>query len=156
MKIVEEKLEIMMKIAEKSLFIPYIWGGQSPLIGFDCSGLVIECLRSIGVISLKADFTANKLYEMFSKYVKTQEPERGDLIFWFIDSKRDEFRVRHVEICVGANLSIGASGGNSQTRSLSNATLHEAYVKIRPIKTRGDNFIIIDTPQIIRNIYNVK
>ena len=31
---------------------PYVWGGDDPS-GFDCSGFVIECLKSAGLLNLK-------------------------------------------------------------------------------------------------------
>jgi len=28
----------------------YLWGGDDPLAGFDCSGFVIEILKSVGIL----------------------------------------------------------------------------------------------------------
>jgi len=152
-----EKLDVMMYIVERSLFLPYIWGGQTPLLGFDCSGLVVECLRSIGVIHSKSDFTANGLFKLCEQYVKSQDPQRGDLIFWYIGDKGEkELRIKHVEICFSPGLSIGASGGNSQTRTLTNAAQHDAYVKIRPFKPRGTNILYVDIYKVIENITDAK
>lgn len=47
---------------------PYIWGGDDPS-GFDCSGFVIECLKSVGLLSENEDFTADGLYRKFSDLV---------------------------------------------------------------------------------------
>lgn len=44
---------------------PYIWGGDDPS-GFDCSGFVIECLKSVGLLSEKEDYTADGLYHLFN------------------------------------------------------------------------------------------
>jgi cell wall-associated NlpC family hydrolase len=36
-------------IAEAQVGKPYVWGGDSPQTGFDCSGLVYWCLHAIGL-----------------------------------------------------------------------------------------------------------
>jgi len=39
---------------------PYVWGGDDPS-GFDCSGFVIECLKSAGILNEREDYTAESL-----------------------------------------------------------------------------------------------
>jgi len=106
----------------------YKWGGDDPS-GFDCSGFVIEILKSVGVLPRKGDWTAEGLYGKFINY-KVKTPEAGCLVFWWDKNGR---KVIHVEFCIDENRTIGASGGGSYTLDLENAIKHNAFIKIRPI-----------------------
>jgi len=60
----------------------YKWGGDDPS-GFDCSGLVIEVLKSVGVLPRVGDWTADDLYRRFEEH-KVKTPEAGCLAFWWL------------------------------------------------------------------------
>jgi D-gamma-glutamyl-meso-diaminopimelic acid endopeptidase CwlS len=110
----------------------YIWGGDDPF-GFDCSGFVIECLKAIGKLPRKGDWTANGLSKMFKPALS---PYRGDLVFW----SNGQGRVIHVEILINSELSIGASGGGSKTTTIAKAIQHNAFIKMRPITIIHRNY----------------
>lgn len=106
---------------------PYRWGGDDPS-GFDCSGFVLECLKSAGLIGEKEDFTANQLLARYSaSHIESARP--GALQFLCDDSGR----AYHVVICLDQHFQIGASGGGSRTLSTPDAWRQNAYIKIRPI-----------------------
>ena len=93
---------------------PYIWGGDDPA-GIDCSGFVIECLKSSGKLPHSFDETADGLYvkykplAVFGGAMATFIPENikpGCLIFWLAGSK-----AQHVELCINSWQCVGASGG---------------------------------------------
>jgi hypothetical protein len=44
------------------LGLPYRWGGDDPIQGFDCSGLIVEVLQAVGLLPHGSDLTANGLY----------------------------------------------------------------------------------------------
>ena len=119
---------------------PYIWGGDDPMAGFDCSGLVIEVLQSVGMIKRGLDYTAAGLQSIFSDRV-VDHPKEGCLVFWY-DSHGG--KIIHVEMCVDKYYVVGASGGGRATDSLQDAINQNAYVKMNPINYRGSNYIIAD------------
>ena len=109
----------------------YSWGGDDPS-GFDCSGLVIECLKSVGCLPRHGDWTAAGLSKTFQQ---VNGPLPGDLVFW----QNGNGKIIHVEIVVDSEhkLSIGASGGGSRTKTRQDAIRHNAFIKIRPYKSRA-------------------
>jgi cell wall-associated NlpC family hydrolase len=119
------KLQIANKIAWESVGTFYRWGGDDPS-GFDCSGLIVEILKSVGLIGRDTDYTANGLSKMFTE---VGNPSNGCLIFWGNGSK-----ITHVEFCIDEFHTIGASGGGSKTITQQDAIDQNAYIKVRPIR----------------------
>jgi cell wall-associated NlpC family hydrolase len=118
--------------------IPYKWGGDNPS-GFDCSGFVIECLRSAGLIDDRLDFTADGLLVRFSD-AEIAEPRRGALMF----VANEQGQACHVAICLDEHFQIAASGGNHDTLTVADAWRDRAWVKIRPIPANHLRLKFID------------
>jgi len=121
------------------LGLPYRWGGDDPMAGFDCSGLVVEVLQGVGLLPHKSDYTAGGLYEKF----KSNEVVRGCagcLCLWF--NTLGEFT--HVEMMVDDYHTIGASGGGGGTTSGQAAIDQNAFIKMRPLGYRGTNYKLVD------------
>ena len=116
----------LCRLAESLLWTPYRWGGDDPS-GFDCSGLVVELLKSVGIVAA-GDWTADGLMQMFPPCA--DGPQDGDLVFF-----GQENVATHVEVVWSSTLglSIGASGGGSKTQSTQDAWDQNAYIKVRPI-----------------------
>lgn len=123
--------KIALQIAWTYLGTPYQWGGDDPMAGFDCSGYVIEVLKSVGILPRKGDWTAQNLWERF-KDKRIVTPHEGCLVFW----ENHSGRAIHVELCLNDTLSIGASGGGSKTQDLQDAIDQNAYIKVRPFRQR--------------------
>jgi hypothetical protein len=139
MKLSLDSREIATKIAWRYVGVPYKWGGDDPMAGFDCSGLCIEILKSVGVLPRKGDWTADKLHRIFEDRV-VQDPFEGCLAFWL----NDNGNAVHVEYCISETLTIGASGGGSKTTTEAEAVAANAFIKVRPLTSRPGRFVVVD------------
>ncbi len=68
----------VVAIALQYLGVPYVWGGESPAMGFDCSGLVAFVYAQVGVI-LPHNAAAQYSYGV---PVSRDQLEPGDLVFF--------------------------------------------------------------------------
>lgn len=128
----DEELTIFREVALSHLGEPYVWGGDNPLEGFDCSGYAIECLKSVGRLPLAGDWRARDLQARFST---TDIVQLGVLVFWGSPA-------HHMEVCLNDRVSIGAAGGTSHTTDRAAAIRDDAYIRIRPFRSRGPvNFV---------------
>ena len=107
---------------------PYVWGGDDPS-GFDCSGFVIECLKSAGILEENEDYTAEQLRAKFAANV-IPTPRSGALQFLLDQSGK----ATHVVICLDEYFQIGTSGGTSTTTTPAAAWRQNAFIKVRPIR----------------------
>ena len=124
---------IAQEVAWRYLGRPYVWGGDDPIRGFDCSGFCIEILKSVGILPRKGDWTAQGLWDKFSQY-EVEEPYAGCLVFW---TNTSGDWIIHVEFSISASYCIGASGGGSKTNDVQDAIDHNAYIKVRPWASRA-------------------
>lgn len=129
-----------MTIADYALkFVgrPYIWGGDGSGKcggGFDCSGLVLECLWAIGKLP-KGDLTAQGIHDAImdksGHVVPRMYIAANDLLFF----GKDANHITHVAIALDNCLMVEAGGGGSKCTSPANST---GMVRVRPIASRKD------------------
>ena len=119
---------------------PYVWGGDDPMAGFDCSGYVIECLQGVGLVPQGYDNTANGLLTKFDKNI-VGSPYAGCLVFFCTGDI-----ATHVEICISDYLSIGASGGGSKTLTVEDAIKQNAFIQMNPIYRGGKRKLVFIDP----------
>ena len=84
----------IVAVAQECLGTPYVWGGESPNTGFDCSGLVYYVLKTLGYSPYR---TATSQYKM-GTYVSKDNLQPGDLVFFANTYKSG---ISHVGIYVG-------------------------------------------------------
>jgi peptidoglycan DL-endopeptidase CwlO len=87
----------VVRYALSMLGEPYVWGGASPSVGFDCSGLVVWAYAQIG-ITLE-HFTGDLWDEV--DHIPYSEAQPGDLVFFYAD-------IQHVGIYIGGGMMVDA------------------------------------------------
>lgn len=130
------KRELATAVAWKYVSTWYRWGGDDPS-GFDCSGLVIELLSSVGIVPNGFDSTAEGLRQLFSAK-SVPGPAEGCLVFY------GATKATHVAYVIDESHAIGANGGSSKTTDLAAAIRDNAFVKVRPIHYRSDILGYVD------------
>lgn len=124
------KRDAALWLIERTLWTPYIWGGDDPS-GRDCSGNIIEALQGSGVLPPVGDWTAEMLRKRFKLVIV---PIPGCLAF----RMNSEGRAVHVGMVWavlddGTVLVIEAGGGDSTTQTVADAMRQNAFVKMRPV-----------------------
>ena len=110
----------------------YLWAGDDPS-GFDCSGLIVEVLQSVGLLKHKSDYSADMLYLKYKDRMRARG-YKGCLIFWLNDAQT---KAIHIEMMIDDYHTIGASGGGSKTKTIADAIRDNAFVKMSHSDTGG-------------------
>jgi len=126
------KRELVVEALKMHIGLPYKWGGNDPIAGFDCSGLMVEVLQTVAKIERTKDYNADGLSKL---YPETDILQPGVMVFY--DWNNDGI-IDHVEMIAlvdedGEVYTVGASGGDSTTTTAQAAIMSDAYVKMRPI-----------------------
>lgn len=120
---------------------PYIWQGNNPLQGMDCSGYACWVLKSFGLVGRKEDFSAADLAKKFaSSGRKANQDEFGAMLFF---GKKE---ITHVAFALGSGRMIESGGGDSSTTNQSLAAQRDAMVRRRMISARQDLVQVIMPP----------
>ena len=115
--------------------LPYIWGGDNPKKGLDCSGYVQVILAKYG-LDPSDDQTADELMKYFLSHGKRVAPSDirlGDLLFYGSQS-----RATHIAIAIDQNMMFEAGGGGSSCTTPEAARKLGAQIRIASIYRRSD------------------
>ena len=132
-------MQVLIAYALQFVGIKYFFGGDDPVGGFDCSGLVGELLLAAGVLPFGTRLNAQGLYDRFSKDGSINQWGVGALVFYGSDLAH----VSHVGFCLDSYVMIEAGGGDSTTTTDAEDIKRNAFVKVRPIKYRRDFLCVI-------------
>lgn len=131
-------LEIMQAYAWKLMGLPYLWGGDDTIYGFDCSGVTQEILAAVGE-DPPGDQTAQSLYDHFKSHCRFNVVQLGSLAFYGSTLQR----VSHVGFLISDVCMVEAGGGDHTTTALEIAASQNAFVKPRPYKRRKDLLVVL-------------
>jgi len=101
-KDIKPNAELLIKIARRYLYAPYLWGGRSPL-GIDCSGFTQIIFKMIG-IQLPRD--SKDQVEKGELIDFVEQGQAGDLAFF----ENRKGKINHVGVLLDENKIIHASG----------------------------------------------
>lgn len=132
-------LEFFPAYALKFLNIPYIYGGKSPLIGLDCSGIACEFMQALGVIPNNSEMGSQQIFDYLKDRSSLNEISVGSLAFYGLNTSR----IDHVAIFLDTNLIIEAGHGDHTTLTLVDAQKRDAKVRVRPFNYRKDLVAIL-------------
>jgi len=114
-----DKRQTIVDQAIGNLGKPYKWGGHSPDIGFDCSGLVVHTHSKAGIWVPR---TAKNQFKK-GRSVPKKGLTPGDLVFFTTPEKKTNL---HVGIFIGNSQFIHAPGKGRKVRY---ANLENPYFK---------------------------
>lgn len=120
------KVDNVISYAKEMIGTPYVWGGNTPKEGFDCSGLMVYVFEKGAGIELPR--VSRDMSKMRVQSVSRDKLRAGDLLFFKTDRRRK--RVNHVALYVGGGRFIHAptSGKLVKRDTLSKRYWTRAYV----------------------------
>ncbi len=92
--------------------VKYVYGGDNPRIGFDCSGFVGYVYKKFGV---ELNRSAQGMYSNGLK-VSKRELEAGDILFFDASSRKASGAIDHAGIYLGGDTFIHASSSKGEVR----------------------------------------
>jgi len=135
----------MLRYLERFIGLPYKWGGNDPMEGWDCSNLAAEGLRAEGILGPHEYLNSDGLYFRLKKDGKeVGGPATGVLVFFGKRLEGGKVDITHVGICKDSEVMLEASDGTSGMATVEAASRRNAFVKIRPIERRRDRIGFMD------------
>lgn len=131
-------MDILRSYAMQFVGLPYRWGGDDSIDGFDCSGFVQELLASVGM-DPPGDQTAQSLHNHFESRGEYNAHGCGALAFY----GKSVTQITHVAMMIDRYRIIEAGGGGSATTSKDAAAAQNAYIRIRLLNNRNDLVALI-------------
>ncbi|MDX6020065.1 C40 family peptidase [Scandinavium sp. V105_16] len=129
----QASLKQVIQLLNQQIGKPYVWGGETPEQGFDCSGLVFYAFNP--VLSRNLPRTANGMFQDRSlHHVRQEKLRRGDLVFFNINQRPG---ADHVGVYLGDGQFIEAprTGLTIRISKLSDAFWQDHYLGARRILT---------------------
>lgn len=133
----EAQLDALHETALACLNVPYVWGGNNPLTGFDCSGFFLWCYTAAGLWTL-GDASAQVIYNNLrntNAVLPSTNPATLGCALFFGGSLTN---ISHIAMALDAYFMIEAGGSGSVCKTPTDAAKVGACVRIRPIVNRRD------------------
>ncbi|GIO23421.1 LysM peptidoglycan-binding domain-containing protein [Oceanobacillus sp. J11TS1] len=103
----------LVSAAQSQVGKPYVWGGQSPSSGFDCSGFIYYAYNQAG-----KSMSRTSAQGYYDRSYTISSPQVGDLVFF---SGTYKSGISHLGIYIGNNQFIHAGSNGVEVSALSNS-----------------------------------
>lgn len=101
--------QVVINAAKSQLGVPYLWGGDTPGVGFDCSGLTQYAYRVAGInIPHQSQAQKSACLEMGGRTYPLSQAVPGDLLVWSGTPGAGYGNSGHVAIYIGNRQMIEA------------------------------------------------
>lgn len=130
-------LAVVLAYAESMIGVPYKWGGDNPIEGFDCGGLVQEILRAAGEWPNGLDRSAQGIYDYLVDRATPDSSLPGTILFY----GKSVREISHVAFQVSHYQIMEAGGGDSTTLLPKDAAAKNAFVRVRHISHRSGEIV---------------
>lgn len=130
-------LASIITYAHAMIGTPYKFGGNNPIEGIDCSGLVTELMKAAGELEHGQDLTAQQLFDHFAQAAGSDSMDRpapGALAFY----GKSVSEITHVAFMITPYQIIEAGGGDRTTLNDEVAAKKNAFVRMRLLRYRKD------------------
>ena len=118
----------MIEYAATFLGTPYVWGGNTPEQGMDCSGFVCEVLKGGNLLGSSEDLSSQELYNRFIQSgLESSKPIKNSLLFY----GESVNKITHVAFAISKYQIIEAAGEGR-------VSTNKGFVRIRNYKYRRD------------------
>lgn len=133
-------MDILKDYAMSFLGTPYYYGGNNRLTGMDCSGYVLEVLKS-AIPDIDVDMSSQMIHHWLERRSGTRFNTWGcgSIVFFGASTTK----ISHVAFCIDQYRMLEAGGGNRDTKSRAEAEARGAMVRMRTIADRKDRVAML-------------
>lgn len=128
-------MRLSLLLALECLNVPYIWGGNNPLTGLDCSGFFQWILKKMGKLDENRDFTAQNIHDELVKSCAISVRPKADCALFFGNNLTE---ITHCALAVNEEWMIEAAHGSSHMVLPQQAVDKFARVEFNRINRRRD------------------
>ena len=121
----------------------FISESDDPIFGWNCSGLLSEGLRGVGMIGHRERLSVLEIYKRFADKAVNSPPIKGDILFYGTMKPGAEPELVHVAAMLDDYHIIEAGGGNGSVDTDEEAAKKNAFVRIRPVEFRESERVAI-------------
>lgn len=139
-RVMNEEERVLYDYAISFYHTPFMWKGKSVLEGMDSASLVIEILKSAGLLFGSFDGNAQHLYNMLVDESHDNEKKLGSVSFY----GRDRSQIYHCGFMLTKESMIEMGNGSSKIVTFEDAIIKNSRARLMPYDYRSDLIEVIN------------